>query len=138
MIQIEQFIKQIAQRFPYVEEPTQFTDIHFRLNTDNAELIALDDDEELIAKLNIAEWMDNQPEFSEEKLLSTLRQSIQAHVDIIDNLGIQRPYSFVLEQENGETIGEIYIADDETVILGDELMQNLDQDLNDFFHELFD
>jgi len=51
-------------------------------------------------------------------------------------LGIIKPYSFVLEDDDKESIGELYVVDDDTVIIDSELMANLDQDLDDFFDKL--
>jgi hypothetical protein len=54
----------------------------------------------------------------------------------VENLGIIKPYSFVLEDDDKESIGELYVVDDDTVIIDSELMANLDQDLDDFFDKL--
>ena len=48
-----------------------------------------------------------------------------------------KPYSFVLEDDDKESLAELYIVDDETVIIGNELMKDLDEDLDDFFEKLF-
>ena len=55
---------------------------------------------------------------------------------IVDNFGLLKPYSFVLENDDNENIAELYLADDETVILGGDLMEGLNQDLDDFLDNL--
>jgi hypothetical protein len=43
----------------------------------------------------------------------------------------------VLENENGEHITELYVADDdETVIVGQSFMDGLDKELDDFINNL--
>ena len=113
-----------------------FTDIHIRLLTETAELLAFDDDEQLIAKIGIASLIDNQPDDPQESITKLLREQLQANTLLVDNLGIQKPYNFVLENEEGEQIAELYVADDDTVIIGDDLMKGLDADLNEFFEQL--
>ena len=56
--------------------------------------------------------------------------------EVVDNLGIMKPYSFVLENDDRESVGELYVADDDTIIIGGDLMEGLDQDLDSFFDSL--
>ena len=42
----------------------------------------------------------------------------------------------VLEDEDRDSIAELYVADDDTVIIDTELMKDLDKDLDDFFENL--
>ena len=56
--------------------------------------------------------------------------------DTVDNMGIMKPFSFVLEDEELNTIADLYMADDDTVIIGDDLMKGLDDDLDSFFDQL--
>ena len=51
-------------------------------------------------------------------------------------MGISKPFSFVMEDDECETIAELYVADDDTIIIGGDLMGNLDSDLDEFFEEL--
>ena len=47
-----------------------------------------------------------------------------------------KPYSFVLENDDKETVAELYVADDDTIIIGGDLMEGLDKDLDNFFDSL--
>ena len=55
---------------------------------------------------------------------------------IVDKLGVLKPYSFVLEDDDNENIAELYVADDETIIIGEDLMSDLDEDLDKFLDNL--
>ena len=46
------------------------------------------------------------------------------------------PYSFVLVDEERETIGDLLLVDDDTLLVTDSLLQGLDEDLNRFLEEL--
>ena len=66
----------------------------------------------------------------------TLMATLSAQSALADSLGILKPYSFVLENEDKENVAELYIADDDTVIIGKDLMEGLDSDLNVFLEKL--
>ena len=46
--------------------------------------------------------------------------------------------SIVLENDEGENIAELFLADDDTIIIGGDLMDGLDQDLNAFLNKILD
>ena len=56
--------------------------------------------------------------------------------ELAGGLGIIKPYSFVLENDEKESVAELFVADDDTIIIGGDLMQGLDQDLDAFFKDL--
>ena len=51
-------------------------------------------------------------------------------------MSILKPYSFVLEDDEKENVAELYVVDDDTVIIDPELMAGLDEDLNNFLENL--
>ena len=54
----------------------------------------------------------------------------------IEQMSILKPFSFVLEDDDKETIEDLYLVDDDTAILHEELMADLDKDLDDFLDKL--
>ena len=136
--QIERFIKKIAQKFPSsdAEETTLLTDIHIRVSQESGELLAFDDDDEEITRCVVEQWIDNKDEDFYKGVEQDLRSLLRKNSKIADNLGILKPYSFVLEDDDKEHIGELYLADDDTIIVGGDLMQDLDKDLDSFLDEL--
>jgi hypothetical protein len=51
-------------------------------------------------------------------------------------MSILKPFSFVLEQDDKEAVEELYLVDDDTVIIDPDLMQGLDEDLDKFLEDL--
>ena len=51
-------------------------------------------------------------------------------------IGILKPFSLVLEDDDRESIAELYIADGDTIIMSSELMKGLGKDLDKFFNDL--
>ena len=134
--QIERAIKKIAQKLPANEDTSLLTDIHLLVSQDSGELIAFDDNDQEITRCVVEQWIDNKDESFYDEVTALLRKQLQQMHEVVDNLGIMKPYSFVLENDDRESIGELYVADDDTIIIGGDLMEGLDQDLDSFFDSL--
>lgn len=134
--QIERFLKKIAQKFPPREDTSIVTDIHVRVSQGSGEMLAFDDDDNEVTRCVVEQWINNNDEDFYNGVEQTLISTFSALSTIADSLGILKPYSFVLENDDKDTIAELYIADDDTVILGKDLMEGLDSDLNLFLEKL--
>lgn len=137
--QVERFIRKVAQKFPAQlseEDNTVLTDIHVRVSQDSGELLAFDDEDNEITRCVVEQWIDNKDENFYDEVAKTLRDVMRKNSETIDNLGILKPYSFVLEDDDKENLGELYLADDDTINVGGDLMENLDSDLDSFLDDL--
>ena len=134
--QIERFIKKITHKFPATDEASVMTDIHFRVTQDSGEMMAFDDDDQEITRCVIEEWIDNKDEQFYQAVTVILRQELTTHQADVENMSILKPYSFVLENDDKENVAELYVVDDETVIIGGDLMEGLDDDLDKFLDDL--
>lgn len=134
--QIERFLKKIAQKFPANDEASMVTDIHVRVSQESGEMVAFDDDDKEITRCVVEQWIGNNDEDFYEGVELALQNTMNAFSKLIDNLGILKPYSFVLENDEKENVAELFIADDDTVIIGKDLMEGLDSDLDSFLDNL--
>lgn len=134
--QVERFINKIAQKFPAQEEPTLFTDIHVRASQDSGDLLAFDDDDNEITRCVVEQWINNIEENFYDSVTLILRKQLKNMSNVVDNLGILKPYSFVLENDDKENVAELYLADDNTVIIGGDIMPGLDEELEKFLDDL--
>lgn len=135
--QVERFIRKTAQKFPVSDDVTAMTDIHVRVSQDSGELLSFDDDDQELTRCVVEQWIENKDERFFDHVTQTLRSVLMRMSDIVDNLGIMKPYSFVLEDDERNGIAELYVADDDTIIIGGDLMEGLDKELDDFFKKLF-
>ena len=133
----ERAIRKIAEKFPPTEEATQLTDIHIRVSQDTGEMLAFDDDDNEINRCVVEQWIDNKDDTFYADVASTLRTALNKYQQQIESMSILKPYSFVLEDEDHENLEELYVVDDDTVIIDEELMKGLDKDLTDFMNKLF-
>lgn len=134
--QIARAIRKIADKFPAKEEASILTDIHIRVTQETGEVMAFDDDDNEITRCVVEQWIDNKDDDFYEQIVTIIRRCIEKQKTLVENMGIIKPYSFVLEDDDQESIGELYVVDDDTVIIDTELMADLDKDLDDFFNKL--
>ena len=134
--QLERAIRKIAEKYPSTMDATQLTDIHIRVTQETGELMAFDDDEQEITRCVVEQWIDNKEDNFYEQVTTILRRVIERQKKLVENMSILRPYSFVLENDDSENVAELYVVDDDTVIIDSELMADLDKDLDDFFNKL--
>lgn len=136
--QIERFLRKIAQKFPACPNTTILTDIHVRVAQDSGELLAFNDNDEEITRCVVEQWIDNKDERFYDSVTLTMRAVLKKYHELVDNLGILKPFCFVLDDDDKNSFAELYLADDDTVIVGGDLMQGLDKDLDDFFGHLME
>jgi hypothetical protein len=134
--QIERAIRKIADKFPAAEEASIMTDIHIRVNQETGEMVAFNDDDNEINRCVIEQWINNTEDNFYEQIVSVIRKSLMKHKDIIEHISILKPFSFVLENDDKESVEELYLVDDETVIIDPDLMEGLDKELDAFLEKL--
>ena len=119
-------------------EQSSVTDIHIFADSSTGEMEVYDDDDTVLASAVVDEWVSYEDDdFDEEtgRLLTSVLSQIK-NDGLLDKVNIIRPYSFVLVDEQKETVSELLLMDDDLMIVNDELMKGLDDDLNDFLKDL--
>ena len=134
--QVERAICKVADKFPSNVEATLLTDIHLRANQETGELVAFDDDDNEITRAVIEQWIGNTDEKFYENITPVIRKCIEHKRNIVEEMSIIKPFSFVLEDDEKSDVAELFVVDGDTVIFDPELMADLDQDLNDFLDKL--
>ena len=112
------------------------TDIHLRVSQDSGDLMAFDDSDDEITRCVIDQWIDNKSDNFYQEAACILRSEINRIKDVIENMSIMKPYSFILEDDDRNNISELYLVDDDIVIIGGDLMHDLDKDLDCFLNDL--
>lgn len=135
---LERFFNKIAQKLPSCDEPSLMSDIHVRVSQESGDVMAFDDDENEITRCVVEPWIDNKEDDFYDKVTSQLRQQMTAMSQVVEGLGVMKPYSYVLEDDDKDSIAELYVVDDDTIIVGGDLMDRLDEDLDHFFNQLMD
>lgn len=123
------------------ESAATVTDIHLQPKQESGELVVFNDEEEELARTIIDEWVGYEGENFYEEVEPLLRTSVSSLKEegLLDKLCLMKPYSFVLVNEEKETVAELLLMDDdETLLLNDELLKGLDEELDAFLRELLE
>lgn len=134
--QLERALRKVMDKFPPTEETSILTDIHLRVTQETGELMAFDDDDKELTRCVVEQWIDNKEDDFYDSISVVLRNVLNKHKKQVEQMSILKPYSFVLEDDDKETVAELYLVDDDVVIIDDELMAGLDKDLDEFFEKL--
>lgn len=135
---IESALKDAMSKFTSGNEEMVVTDIHIQPKQGSGELCIFDDEDEVLSTVTIEEWMDNESNTFSEDVERLLRADINKlkEAGTFDDVVILKPYSFVLVDEDKETITELLLMDDDTMMVNDELLKGLDEELDDFLKKL--
>ena len=138
--EIKRALRHVAERFPKEKEPV-LTDIILRVYPHSGEIRFFDDEDKELMRVVIEEWIHGSRDVDfYDKVAPILRKAISdVRTDLIDNMSLLRPYTFVMQDEDVETLTDLYIVDDnETIILSGNLLEGVDEDLNAFFKNLME
>lgn len=134
--QIDRAIRKVSEKFPATEEAELMTDIHIRVAQETGELTVFNDNDEEITRCIVEQWINNGDDDFYEAIAPVLRKSIEKNKKLVEGMSILKPFSFVLENDDKESVAELYLVDDEMVIIDPDLMKDLDEDLNSFLENL--
>lgn len=137
---IESAIRKAIGKYTCGCEQTVVTDIHIQPNQNSGEFYIFDDDDKELANVTIEDWMTYEGDDFCESIQRSLQTALYQMKEAgdFDKLTILKPYSFVLVDEDKETIADILLIDDDTLLVDTELLQGLDQELDDFLKELLE
>ena len=134
-------IQEALGNYSLNKEENQVTDFYLQPDCQSGKLVLFDDEEVELACVIVDEWVEANPEdfyadveFSLKKVLNRLRE-----MGVLEGLKVLKPYSFVLVDQEKETIADLLLVDDEeTLFLNDELLKGLDDELNAFLKDLME
>lgn len=133
---LQNAIRKMAGNYITAEEST-VTDFHIKVNGENGDLTILDDDDKTLARVHIKEWEGEHDEAVYEKELQSELTKMQQQ-GMFESLNIAKPYSFVLTDEDNQSIVDLLIIDDDTLILSQDLLEGFDEEMNDFLKKLLE
>ena len=114
------------------------TDVHMHVDTDTGVLSFYNDDEAETANICIEDWIDIDGDEYITYIVAPLRELLNQMYSekCFENISIAKPFAFVLEDNDKETIEELLIVDDDNIIITTELLKGLDDELDTFFENL--
>ena len=134
--QIERALRKVAGKFPEDAEPL-FTDIHLLVNPYTGEIRTYNDDDEELDRCVVEQWIKSPQEDFYDEVAPILRSCIEGMRPTLEKMSILRPFSFVLIDEDHETVQDLVIIDnEETMVIDGNLLEGLEEELDDFLKKL--
>lgn len=117
------------------------TDIYLQPLRETGELIISDEEhKDELARIVVKEWIGYKGKDFYEAIEKILRSELVAlkEAGALDELCLLKPYTFVLVDEQMETVVDLLLQDDDTVMLYENLMEGLDEELDAFLKNLME
>ena len=116
------------------------SDLYVQVDQETGELQIYDEEEHLIEKTIIYEWVNSQEAEEQfvKRVVGILKNVLAtfATKNSFDAPRFLKPFSVSLTDEDFVVVEELMFLDDDLLRLDDPLLQNLDKDLDDFFAKL--
>ena len=116
------------------------TDFHFQPSSESGVLTVFDDEDAVLATATIVEWLDYDPSRFWPQVKADLLAAVTAanKEHKLEQFDVWKPYSFVLVDDERETICDLLLVDDDTLVLNDSLLDTLEADLDDSLTHLLE
>jgi len=134
--EIERILHKLPQKFTADKNNLPLTDIYLQVRQESGEMRVYDDDDRELARCVVEEWIGNNSDLFYNEVEDMLRFCIQSMKTEMEQLNILRPFSFVLQNDEREMLAELYLVDDDLLIVTGDLMEGLDEELNEFWKHL--
>lgn len=114
------------------------TDFYLQPQREEGRLVVFNDNDEEIARVEVPEWRDYDSEGFYDVVTRQLTAAIEeANAEgELERLAVWMPYSFVLVDEERESITDLLLVDDDTLLVKKGLLAGLDEELNQFIEDL--
>ena len=140
-ISIVSAVKKALTKYSSRNGISEITDIYMQPDPLSGNLLVCNDDEEQLIIVSVPEWVEANPEnfmadaeMALRKVLNQLREE-----GFLNTPKILKPYSFVLVDDEKETVADLMLVDEEeTMFLNDELLKGLDEELDAFLKDLLE
>lgn len=135
---IHEALRKITELYSGEEDQLLSTDFYFQPLQEEGKLIVFNDNDEEIASIDIPEWQEYTPDTFYDVVTAQLTTAIETAntKGDLERLAVWMPYSFVLVDEVRETISDLLLVDDDTLLVKKGLMAGLNEELNKFIEEL--
>ncbi|MBR5847421.1 MAG: hypothetical protein IKY72_06465 [Bacteroidaceae bacterium] len=135
---IREALRKITELYTSEEDQLVSTDFYLQPLRKEGRLLVINDNDEEIANIAIDEWKAYTPETFYDEVTLQLTEAIEAEntEGELERLAVWMPYSFVLVDKDRETIADLLLVDEDTLLVKKGLLAGLDEELNKFIEDL--
>lgn len=133
--QIQRALRKVSEHLSALGH-TPLSDIYLQVMPESGDLFVYDDTDTELWRCVVEEWIGRSGEDFYAEAAAAGGAAIRGLRAEMEALNLQKPYSFVLTDEDKETVCELYLVDDDLLQISGELMEGLSEDLDRFWAEL--
>jgi CRISPR/Cas system-associated protein Cas7 (RAMP superfamily) len=135
---IENTFTSAIKRLTNNEAGSVVSDLYVQADAESGELQIFDEDENLLGKVVIFDWVNSEEESFDKKASATLKSvlTLLTAKEAFAHSRFLKPFSVSLVDEDFVVIEELLFIDDNTFRLDDPLLKDLDEDLDNFLEGL--
>ena len=134
--QIDRALPKAASKFLPLTDCLPLTDIYLQVKQESGELLVFDYDDHELTRCVVEEWIGNSDEHFYDEVQPILITALTRLKEVTEHVAVLKPNSYVLMGEDHETIADLYLVDDDTLLVSGDLMQGLEEDLEHFWQQL--
>ena len=130
-------LAKIAELYSGEEDQLVSTDFYLMPSSEGT-LCVYNDEDEAIATAEVPEWETYEPDTFYADIEADLREAIagaNANGEL-ERLAVWMPYSFVLVDDERETVADLLLVDEDTLLVTNSLLDGLNEELNSFLEQL--
>ena len=130
-------LAKIAELYSGEEDQLVSTDFYLMPSSEGT-LGVYNDEDEAIATAEVPEWETYEPDTFYADVEADLREAIagaNANGEL-ERLAVWMPYSFVLVDDERETVADLLLVDEDTLLVTNSLLDGLNEELNSFLDQL--
>ena len=130
-------LAKIAELYSGEEYQLVSTDFYLMPSSEGT-LCVYNDEDEAIATAEVPEWETYEPDTFYADVEADLREAIagaNANGEL-ERLAVWMPYSFVLVDDERETVADLLLVDEDTLLVTNSLLDGLNEELNSFLEQL--
>lgn len=134
---IGEALHKIAELYSGEEDQLVSTDFYLMPSSEGT-LCVYNDEDEAIATAEVPEWETYEPDTFYADVEADLREAIagaNANGEL-ERLAVWMPYSFVLVDDERETVADLLLVDEDTLLVTNSLLDGLNEELNSFLEQL--
>lgn len=136
--QLDDALNRVIAQCPTGKQTAVLSDLYVMVNHETGELCVFDDDDRELCRNVVSEWKRTDADDVEREAKHVLQEFLGENRERIEAINFLRPFSFVMVDEGHEHLADLYLVDDDTVLIPGELMEGLEEDLDAFLKELME
>ena len=137
---IENAFTQVIEKLNSEQSADLVSDFYVQVDAETGEMQIFDDAERLMNKVVIFDWVNSSEEETvfNRKVAASIKAAltILSTKNLFDSQRLLKPFSISLTDEDFVVIEELLFIDDDTLLLDDPLLKDLDADLDKFLADL--